>query len=115
MQEETEAAVALQLLATAAEVGDDDVAPHVPAISDAVQAEISRHIPPHPEPWPQVCSQRRITPPFANTTMNCRVTSIKRWTLSGYNWGNFIIHYSSSTRLTESSGTYNTLDYRIPR
>jgi hypothetical protein len=40
-----------------------------------VQAEISRHIPPHPEPWPQVCFQRRIAPSFANTTMNCRVPS----------------------------------------
>lgn len=75
MQEETEAAVSLQLLATAAEVGDGDVAPHVPAISDAVQAEISRHIPPHPEPWPQVRFQRRRTPSFANTPMNCRVSS----------------------------------------
>lgn len=70
MQEETEAAVSLQLLATAAEVGNDDVAPHVPAISDAVQAEISQHIPPHPEPWPQVCLQRRITPLCANITIN---------------------------------------------
>lgn len=54
LQEEGEATISLQLLATAAEAGEDFVAPHVPAITAAVQGEISKHIPPHPEPWPQV-------------------------------------------------------------
>lgn len=56
MQDEEDATLSLQLLGTAAEAGEDDVAPHVPAITAAVQGEILRHIPPHPEPWPQVCS-----------------------------------------------------------
>ncbi len=55
MQDEEDATLSLQLLGTAAEAGEDDVAPHVPAITAAVQGEILRHIPPHPEPWPQVC------------------------------------------------------------
>jgi hypothetical protein len=38
MQDEEDATLSLQLLGTAAEAG-----------------EILRHIPPHPEPWPQVC------------------------------------------------------------
>ncbi|CAM6082528.1 unnamed protein product [Calypogeia fissa] len=54
MEEEGEATIALQLLANVAEAGEDHVAPHVPAITAAVQGEISRHIPPHPEPWPQM-------------------------------------------------------------
>ncbi|KAL2650845.1 hypothetical protein R1flu_018973 [Riccia fluitans] len=54
MVEEGEATIALQLLANVAEVGEDHVAPHVPAITAAVQGEICRHIPPHPEPWPQM-------------------------------------------------------------
>lgn len=54
MKDESEAAISLQLLTTAAEVGEDDVAPHVPDIIDAVQVEICQHFPPHPEPWPQV-------------------------------------------------------------
>jgi hypothetical protein len=57
MPEENEATISLQLLATAAEAGEDFVAPHVPAITAAVQGEISKHIPPHPEPWPQVRSK----------------------------------------------------------
>lgn len=57
MVEEGEATIALQLLANVAEAGEDHVAPHVPAITAAVQGEICRHIPPHPEPWPQVCRQ----------------------------------------------------------
>jgi hypothetical protein len=56
LQEEGEATISLQLLATAAEAGEDFVALHVPAITAAVQGEISKHIPPHPEPWPQVRS-----------------------------------------------------------
>nr|PNR26439.1 hypothetical protein PHYPA_031014 [Physcomitrium patens] len=54
MPEESEASLSLQLLATAADAGDDCVAPHVPAITAAVQVEIVKHIPPYPEPWPQV-------------------------------------------------------------
>ncbi|KAL3700792.1 hypothetical protein R1sor_018814 [Riccia sorocarpa] len=54
MEEEGEATIALQLLANVAEAGEDHVAPHVPAITAAVQGEICRHIPPHPEPWPQM-------------------------------------------------------------
>lgn len=54
MQDEEDATLSLQLLGTAAEAGEDDVAPHVPAITAAVQGEILRHIPPHPEPWPQI-------------------------------------------------------------
>lgn len=57
MPEESEATISLQLLATAAEAGEDNVAPHVPAITAAVQVEICKHIPPHPEPWPQVRSK----------------------------------------------------------
>lgn len=56
MPEESEASLSLQLLATAADAGDDCVAPHVPAITAAVQVEIVKHIPPYPEPWPQVRS-----------------------------------------------------------
>jgi hypothetical protein len=53
-QEEGEATISLQLLATVAEAGEDHVAPHVSAVAAAVQGEISKHIPPHPEPWPQM-------------------------------------------------------------
>lgn len=53
-EEVSEAAISLQLLATVAEVGEEDVAPHVPEITAAVQGEICQHIPPHPEPWPMV-------------------------------------------------------------
>lgn len=56
MPEENEATISLQLLATAAEAGEDYIASHVPAITAAVQIEICKHIPPHPEPWPQVRS-----------------------------------------------------------
>lgn len=56
MPEESEATISLQLLATAAEAGEDYIASHVPAITAAVQIEICKHIPPHPEPWPQVRS-----------------------------------------------------------
>lgn len=54
MPEEGEAAISLQLLATAAEAGEDYIASHVPAITGAIEGEISKHIPPYPEPWPQV-------------------------------------------------------------
>ena len=54
MHEEREAIMALQLLTTVAEAGGESVAPHVPAITAVVQAETCKHIPPHPEPWPQV-------------------------------------------------------------
>lgn len=60
MKEESEAAISLQLLATVAEVGEEDVAPHVPEITAAVQGEICQHIPPHPEPWPMVI---KLCPP----------------------------------------------------
>lgn len=55
MQEDREATMALQLLATVAETGRESVAPHVPAISAVVQVETCKHlIPPCPEPWRQV-------------------------------------------------------------
>lgn len=54
MPEEGEATISLQLLATAAEAGEDYIAFHVPAITAAIQGEITKNIPPHPEPWPQV-------------------------------------------------------------
>lgn len=54
MQEDREATMALQLLATVAETGRASVAPHVPAISAVVQLETCKHIPHHPEVWPQV-------------------------------------------------------------
>ncbi|KAJ7567515.1 hypothetical protein O6H91_02G151300 [Diphasiastrum complanatum] len=49
-----EAAISLQLLANAADVGEQDIAPHIPAIVEAMKEEISKHIPSPPEPWPQV-------------------------------------------------------------
>ncbi|KAG0569597.1 hypothetical protein KC19_6G101400 [Ceratodon purpureus] len=54
MHDEREESMALQLLATVAETGGESVAPHVPAITAVVQLETCKHIPPHPEPWPQV-------------------------------------------------------------
>jgi predicted component of type VI protein secretion system len=53
-KQEGEATISLQLLATVAEAGEDHLARHVSAVAAAVQGEISKHIPPHPEPWPQM-------------------------------------------------------------
>lgn len=53
-KDKEEASLSLQLLATAAEVGEEKVSLHVPAIMSAIKGEILRHIPPVPKPWPQV-------------------------------------------------------------
>lgn len=53
-KEKEEACLSLQLLATAAEVGEEKVSLHVPAITSAIKGEILNHIPPVPIPWPQV-------------------------------------------------------------
>lgn len=53
-KEKEEACLSLQLLATAAEVGEEKVTCHVPAITSAIKGEILKHIPPVPKPWPQV-------------------------------------------------------------
>lgn len=46
--------LSLQLLASVAETGEEKVALHVPWILSTIRGEISRHILPSPEPWPQV-------------------------------------------------------------
>lgn len=53
-KEKEEACLSLQLLATAAEVGEEKVTHHVPAITAAIKGEILKNIPPVPKPWPQV-------------------------------------------------------------
>eukprot|EP00250_Pteridium_aquilinum_P033256 c5372_g1_i1 orf=217-3513(+) len=53
-EDNDEASVALQVLATAADVGEEDLVPHLPAIISAVRAELYKRIPCIPEPWPQV-------------------------------------------------------------
>ncbi|KAH7292282.1 hypothetical protein KP509_29G060400 [Ceratopteris richardii] len=49
-----EASLAFRVLGTAADVGEEDILPHLPAIISAVKAELYNHIPSIPEPWPQV-------------------------------------------------------------
>ncbi|MCO5600947.1 hypothetical protein L7F22_055064 [Adiantum nelumboides] len=53
-QDDDEASVALQVLGTAADVGEEETIPHLPAIITAVKADLCSRIPPIPEPWPQV-------------------------------------------------------------
>eukprot|EP01018_Ginkgo_biloba_P009463 Gb_12572 [translate_table: standard] len=53
-KEKEEAGLSLRLLATAAEIGEEKFAFHVPAITSAIKGEITKHIPPIPKPWPQV-------------------------------------------------------------
>ncbi|XP_057871628.2 uncharacterized protein LOC131078011 isoform X2 [Cryptomeria japonica] len=53
-KEKEDVCLLLQLLATAAEIGEEKVALHVPMMISTIKGDISRHIPPAPEPWPQV-------------------------------------------------------------
>lgn len=53
-QEERKATISLQLLATIIEVGGDHVFPHILNVATLAQGEISKHIPSHLEPQPQV-------------------------------------------------------------
>lgn len=53
-EDNDEASVALQVLATAADAGEEDIVPHLPAIISAIRAELCKRIPCIPEPWPQV-------------------------------------------------------------
>lgn len=51
---ENESAVLFELLATTVEVGGEIVAMHIPMAVTALAGIIVKHLPPHPEPWPQV-------------------------------------------------------------
>ncbi|KAH9325798.1 hypothetical protein KI387_005976, partial [Taxus chinensis] len=53
-KETEDACHSLELLATAVEIGDKNVSQHVPMMISTIKRDISRHIPPAPEPWPQV-------------------------------------------------------------
>ncbi|KAL6008752.1 hypothetical protein ACLOJK_021978 [Asimina triloba] len=56
-EDESEGSFLLQLLITAVEVGDENVAVYIPQIVLTLGGVISKHIPPIPEPWPQVAEK----------------------------------------------------------
>ncbi|KAI3707610.1 hypothetical protein L6452_26236 [Arctium lappa] len=49
-----ETSIMFELLKTLVEAGGDIVAPHIPHIISLLAEDILKHIPPSPEPWPQV-------------------------------------------------------------
>lgn len=53
--EDEENSVLFQLLNTVVEAGNENVAVHMPYIISSLVGQISKAIPPNPEPWPQVC------------------------------------------------------------
>ncbi|XP_077240476.1 ARM repeat superfamily protein isoform X2 [Tasmannia lanceolata] len=53
-EDENESSLLFQLLSTVVEVGDEKVAVHIPEIVSTLAVAISKHIPPIPDPWPQV-------------------------------------------------------------
>ena len=53
--EDEENSVLFQLLSTVVEAGNENVAVHLPHIISLLVGQISKSIPPNPEPWPQVC------------------------------------------------------------
>ena len=52
--EDQENSVLFQLLSTVVETGNKNVAVHLPYIVSSLVGQISKFIPPNPEPWPQV-------------------------------------------------------------
>ncbi|KAG9459904.1 hypothetical protein H6P81_004412 [Aristolochia fimbriata] len=53
-EDENESAVLFQLLTTAVEAGSESLAVHIPPVVTNLAGIILKHIPPIPEPWPQV-------------------------------------------------------------
>ncbi|KAL5700694.1 hypothetical protein ACHQM5_026109 [Ranunculus cassubicifolius] len=52
--DDNESSILFQLLSTIVEAGNDNVTVHIPYIVSTMVGVISKHIPPIPEPWPQV-------------------------------------------------------------
>nr|XP_019702618.1 importin beta-like SAD2 isoform X2 [Elaeis guineensis] len=53
-EDESEASLLFQLLGTVVEAGQENVATHIPVIVSSIAGAITKHLPPIPEPWPQV-------------------------------------------------------------
>ncbi|XP_068662047.1 importin beta-like SAD2 homolog isoform X2 [Aristolochia californica] len=53
-EDENESALLFQLLTNAVEAGSENLVVHIPTIVENLAGVISKHIPPIPEPWPQV-------------------------------------------------------------
>lgn len=53
-EDESEASLLFQLLGTVVEAGQENVATHIPVIVSSIVSAITKHLPPIPEPWPQV-------------------------------------------------------------
>ncbi|XP_038975739.1 importin beta-like SAD2 isoform X2 [Phoenix dactylifera] len=56
-EDESEASLLFQLLGTVVEAGQQNVATHIPVIVSSIAGAITKHLPPIPEPWPQVVEQ----------------------------------------------------------
>lgn len=52
--EDQENSVLFQLLSTVVEAGNENVVVHLPYIVSSLVSQISKFIPPNPEPWPRV-------------------------------------------------------------
>ncbi|OVA16680.1 Importin-beta [Macleaya cordata] len=53
-EDDNESSILFELLRTVVEAGNENVAAHIPYIVTSLVDTISKHIPPLPEPWPQV-------------------------------------------------------------
>ncbi|KAG1326119.1 putative importin beta-like SAD2 [Cocos nucifera] len=53
-EDESEASLLFQLLGTVVEAGQENVATYIPVIVSSIAGAITKHLPPIPEPWPQV-------------------------------------------------------------
>lgn len=53
-EDESKASLLFQLLGTVVEAGQENVATHIPVIVSSIAGAIGKHLPPIPEPWPQV-------------------------------------------------------------
>ncbi|XP_010270925.1 PREDICTED: importin beta-like SAD2 homolog isoform X1 [Nelumbo nucifera] len=53
-EDENESSILYQLLSTIVEAGNENVAPYIPSLVQSMAWNISKRIPPNPEPWPQV-------------------------------------------------------------
>ncbi|KAK9161824.1 hypothetical protein Syun_008165 [Stephania yunnanensis] len=76
--DDNESSVGFQLLSTVVEAGGENVAIHIPSIVSAFVGTISKHIPPIPEPWPQVVDRGfSALAVMAKTLENCMLEEVE--------------------------------------